>query len=98
MIFDSYYEKTVAVLERIRTTQREKIAQAAAMAQRTIEAGGIIWGDVPVYLVGVAVAAGSGYACIRLLKMIAAKGKFGAFAYYCWAVGVFTLALALIRG
>ena len=43
MIFDSYYEKTVAVLERIRTTQREKIAQAAAMAQRTIEAGGIIY-------------------------------------------------------
>ena len=43
MIFDSYYEKTVAVLERIRTTQREKIAEAAAMAQRTIEAGGIIY-------------------------------------------------------
>lgn len=63
-----------------------------------LEAGGIIWGDVPVYLVGVAVAAGSGYACIRLLKMIAAKGKFGAFAYYCWAVGLFTLALTFIRG
>lgn len=43
MIFDAYFEKTVAVLERIRTTQREKIAQAAAMAQRTIEAGGIIY-------------------------------------------------------
>jgi len=63
-----------------------------------LEEGGIIWGDVPVYLVGVAVAALSGYACIRLLKMIAAKGKFGAFAYYCWAVGFFTLALALVRG
>ena len=59
---------------------------------------GIIWGDVPVYLVGVAVAAVSGYACIRLLKMIAAKGKFGAFAYYCWAVGALTLIMTMVRG
>ena len=59
---------------------------------------GIIWGDVPVYLVGVAVAALSGYACIRLLKMIAAKGKFGAFAYYCWAVGALTLVMTVVRG
>lgn len=43
MIFDTYFDKTVAVLERIRTTQREKIAEAAAVAQRTIEAGGIIY-------------------------------------------------------
>ena len=59
---------------------------------------GIIWGDVPAYLVGVAVAALSGYACIRLLKMIAAKGKFGAFAYYCWAVGALTLVMTVVRG
>ena len=59
---------------------------------------GIIWGDVPMYLVGVAVAAVSGYACIRLLKMIAAKGKFGAFAYYCWAVGALTLIMTMVRG
>ncbi len=44
-----------------------------------------------MYLVGVAVAAVVGYACIRLLKMIADKGKFGAFAYYCWAVGLVSL-------
>ena len=59
---------------------------------------GIIWGDVPMSLVGVAVAAVSGYACIRLLKMIAAKGKFGAFAYYCWAVGALTLIMTMVRG
>ena len=59
---------------------------------------GIIWGDVPVYLVGVAVAAVTGYACIRLLKMIAAKGKFGWFAYYCWGVGLLTLILTAIMG
>ena len=58
---------------------------------------GIIWKDVPVYLVGVAVAAVSGYACIRLLKLIAAKGRFGAFAYYCWAVGLVTLILTFLQ-
>ena len=58
---------------------------------------GIIWADVPVYLVGVVVAAGVGYACIRLLKMIAEKGKFGFFAYYCWAAGVVTLILTLLQ-
>lgn len=59
--------------------------------------GSIIWADVPVYLVGVVVAAASGYACIRLLKMIAEKGKFGAFAYYCWAVGLVTLILNFLQ-
>ena len=58
---------------------------------------GIIWGDVPVYLVGVAVAAVVGYACIRLLKMIAAKGRFGFFAYYCWIVGALTLVMTLVQ-
>ena len=57
---------------------------------------GIIWADVPVYIVGVVVAAVSGYFCIRLLKMIADKGKFGWFAYYCWAIGVLTLVLNIL--
>ena len=61
-----------------------------------VEAG-INWGEVPVYLVGVAVAAAVGYACIRLLKMIADKGKFGFFAYYCWVVGIITLILTVIQ-
>jgi len=55
-----------------------------------VEAG-IIWKDVPVYLVGVVVAAVVGYGCIRLLHYIAERGKFGAFAYYCWAVGLLVL-------
>ena len=57
---------------------------------------GIIWADVPVYIVGVVVAAVSGYFCIRLLKMIADKGKFGWFAYYCWAIGALTLGLNIL--
>ena len=55
------------------------------------------WAEVPVYLVGVAVSAVVGYACIRLLKMIADKGRFGFFAYYCWAVGAATLLLTFIQ-
>ena len=57
----------------------------------------VVWTEVPVYLVGVAVAAAVGYACIRLLKMIADKGKFGFFAYYCWVVGIITLILTVIQ-
>ncbi len=45
---------------------------------------GIDFSSVPVYLVGVVVAAVSGYASIRLLRYVADKGRFGAFAYYCW--------------
>ena len=57
----------------------------------------VVVSEIPVYLVGVAVSAIVGYACIRLLKMIADKGKFGAFAYYCWAVGALTLILTFIQ-
>ena len=64
-----------------------------AIAEKTI-----IVSDIPVYLVGVAVAAVVGYLCIRLLKMIADKGRFGWFAYYCWAAGVIVLALAVVLG
>ena len=58
---------------------------------------GVNWGELPMYLVGVVTAAVVGYLCIRLLKMIADKGKFGFFAYYCWAVGVLTLVLNAIK-
>ena len=58
---------------------------------------GIIWAEVPMYMVGVITAAVVGYACIRLLKLIAEKGRFGAFSYYCWAVGLLTLLLCAIE-
>ena len=61
-----------------------------------IEAG-INWAEVPMYLVGVITAAAVGYACIRLLRMVAEKGRFGAFAYYCWTAGLLTLLLNAIK-
>ena len=58
---------------------------------------GIIWAEVPMYVVGVITAAVVGYACIWLLRLVAEKGRFGAFAYYCWAVGLLTLLLNAIK-
>lgn len=57
---------------------------------------GIDWTGVPMYLVGVLVAAVTGYLCIRLLKMIADRGRFGAFAYYCWIVGALVLIFTIV--
>ena len=59
---------------------------------------GIDWTSVPMYLVGVAVAAVTGYLCIRLLRMIADRGRFGAFAYYCWIAGALVLVLTKVKG
>lgn len=58
---------------------------------------GIDKSQLPVYLVGVITAAVVGYLCIRLLKYVAKSGRFGAFAYYCWAAGLFTLIMNIIR-
>lgn len=60
-------------------------------------AGGIDLKLIPGYLLGVAAAAVSGYLSIRLVRMVADKGKFGAFAYYCWAAGVITVILSLLK-
>ena len=57
----------------------------------------IVAEEIPVYLIGVTVSAVVGYLCIRLLKMIAEKGKFGFFAYYCWAAGALTLIMTVLK-
>lgn len=51
---------------------------------------------MPMYIVGTIVAAVSGYFAIRLVNLLADKGKFGNFAYYCWGVGAAALVAALI--
>ena len=47
-------------------------------------------------LVGMAVAAITGYFAISLVKVLADKGKFGKFCYYCFAAGVVTIVLSFI--
>jgi undecaprenyl-diphosphatase len=51
---------------------------------------------IPAYLVGMLVAMVSGYFAIRLIKLLMEKGKFGKFAYYCWAVGAITMIASFI--
>ena len=59
--------------------------------------GGLPEGMLPKYLFGMAIAGVVGYFSIRLVNLLAAKGKFGAFAYYCWAAGLISLVLSLLK-
>ena len=46
---------------------------------------------LPMYLTGMVVAGVVGYFSIRLVKLLADRGKFGRFAYYCWLAGAAAL-------
>lgn len=52
-----------------------------------IKEGSIDVSLLPMFLVGAVVAGVVGYFAIRLVNLLCDKGKFGAFAYYCWIVG-----------
>ena len=65
---------------------------------KTIQSAEPISQDMlPKYLLGMAIAGVVGYFSIRLVNLLAAKGKFGAFAYYCWAAGLVSLVLVLMK-
>ena len=51
---------------------------------------------LPNYLAGMVVAGVVGYFSIQLVRLLASKGKFGNFAYYCWIVGVVSLVAGFI--
>ncbi|OUQ80705.1 UDP-diphosphatase [Flavonifractor sp. An100] len=59
--------------------------------------GGLPEGVLPKYLLGMVIAGVVGYFAIRLVNLLADKGKFGAFAYYCWAAGLISLVLILLK-
>lgn len=61
-----------------------------------IETGAFNMELLPLYLVGTVVAAVVGYFAIRLVNLLASKGKFGAFAWYCWIVGAVTLVAGFV--
>lgn len=50
---------------------------------------------LPKYLLGMAVAGVVGYFAIGLVNLLVKKGRFGRFAYYCWAVGALALVLSM---
>ncbi|WP_243093366.1 undecaprenyl-diphosphate phosphatase [Pseudoflavonifractor sp. AF19-9AC] len=58
--------------------------------------GGLPEGALPKYLLGMVIAGVVGYFSIQLVNLLASKGKFGAFAYYCWAAGLICLVLTLM--
>ena len=51
---------------------------------------------LPKYLLGMVIAGVVGYFSIKLVNLLADKGKFGAFAYYCWAAGAVSLIASFI--
>ena len=51
---------------------------------------------LPMYLCGMIVAGVVGYFSISLVKLLADRGKFGKFAFYCWIVGGIALIFSLI--
>jgi len=57
---------------------------------------GVEPGILPACLVGMVVAGVTGYFSIKLLQKLVSKGRFGGFAYYCWAVGAISIILSLI--
>lgn len=59
---------------------------------------GFVASLLPMYLVGMVIAGVTGYFCIKLLQKLVQKGRFGGFAYYCWAVGALSILLNLVLG
>ncbi|NCB74261.1 MAG: undecaprenyl-diphosphate phosphatase [Clostridia bacterium] len=57
---------------------------------------GIDTANIPAYLLGMAIAGITGYFSIKIVKMLAQKGKFGKFCYYCFAAGIVTIVLTII--
>ena len=51
---------------------------------------------LPIYLVGMVVSGVVVYFAIRLVNLLADKGKFGNFAYYCWVVGLGSLIASFV--
>ena len=51
---------------------------------------------LPVYFLGMLVAAVVGCVAIGLVRSLSKRGKFGYFAYYCWGAGIIAIILSII--
>lgn len=63
---------------------------------KTVSEGGVDTALLPKYLIGMVVAGVVGYFSIRLVQLLADKGKFGKFAFYCWIAGAAALIATLV--
>ncbi len=57
---------------------------------------GIVWKNVPAYILGMVVAAVTGYFALRFLKQTIEKIGFKGYAYYCWGLGALVFILGFI--
>lgn len=57
---------------------------------------GIVWTNVPAYIVGMIIAGVTGYISIQVFRHITKKTSFKGFAYYCWGAALVSLILSFI--
>lgn len=57
---------------------------------------GVDFSNLPVYLVGMIVAAVVGYVALTFLKNIVSSGGLAGFSYYCFFAGILTIILSLV--
>ncbi len=53
--------------------------------------------SMPAAVLGAVVAAGVGIAALLLLLKIVKQGKISYFAYYCWFIGIFAIAVGILK-
>ena len=85
-----FYNLCAAALRSVGDTRSALLALLAAMAAN------LALDLLFVARLGMVIAGVVGYFAIRLVNLLANKGKFGAFAYYCWIAGVLFLVLSLL--
>lgn len=91
------FERTFAVRYSFLLSLPAVLGATLLKVIKVMREGGVQMELLPKYLAGMAVAGIVGYFSIQLVNLLASKGRFGAFAYYCWAVGIAVIA-ALVLG
>lgn len=71
---------------------------AAVLEVKDFTAGSCAASEIPLYLVGMLVAAVVGYVCIKTMLVIVKKHKFTFFSIYCLVVGVIAIVGACVTG
>jgi len=74
------------------------LAITAAMVLNIPSAASLAETQLAPVVVGMLVAFASGMLSIRWLMRFARRGRFDGFAYYCWAVGVVAIGIAMWSG
>lgn len=90
------FERTFAVRFSFLMSMPAVLGANILTLKDVIETGAFHMELLPVYLMGTVVAAVVGYFAIRLVNLLASKGKFGAFAWYCWIVGAASLVAGFV--